>query len=210
MIRIAAGAPQLRPPLHPPVVSARNPRASGGRGDRQPSRSRLGPRKSYRPESCHVPPRGGILDACAVENRPRSSGGPPHEGSTMSHLVKRKQSAVSLLICSCLLMLLPAALLASDVRSSYTLSNKFGTVVTIHPQGGDYSVAQLPRRPRVHRFSGEEQSWFGTGLISVFANHRWFRSSDSAFHHVRGDETPDGRLCWPASKPDFRRTPGQL
>ena len=122
----------------------------------------------------------------------------------MSDSGKRKPF-VSLLLCSCLFTLLPAALLASDVRSSYTLSNKFGTVVTIHPQGGDYSVAQPAAQTAGAQVLGEEQSWFGTGLISVFANHRWFRSTDSALYHVRGDESPDGRLVLAGVKTGFSK-----
>jgi hypothetical protein len=92
-------------------------------------------------------------------------------------------------------MFLPATLLASDAKPSYTLSNKFGTIVTVNPQGGDYSVAQPDAQAAgAQVLSGEAQSWFGAGLISVFANHRWFRSTDSALYHVRGDEGPDGRL----------------
>jgi len=113
----------------------------------------------------------------------------------MSHSAERKQLAVSLLACTFLLILLPATLLASEAKPTYTLKNRFGSIVTINPQDGYYSVAQLAAHAAGAALSpGEEQPWFGRGQISVFANHRWFRSTDSAFYHVRGNENPDGRL----------------
>jgi hypothetical protein len=92
-------------------------------------------------------------------------------------------------------LLLPVTLLASEVKPAYTLNNKFGTIVTIKPQEGSYSIAQPAAQAAGAQVpGGEEQSWFGGGLISVFANQRWFRSTDSGFYQVRGDENPDGRL----------------
>jgi hypothetical protein len=113
----------------------------------------------------------------------------------MSHSGECKQLSVLLLVCAFFLLLLPATLLASEAKPTYTLNNRFGTIVTINPQDGYYSVAQLTAYAAGAALSpGEEQPWFGRGQISVFANHRWFRSTDSTFYHVRGNENPDGRL----------------
>ncbi len=119
----------------------------------------------------------------------------------MSHWSECKPSAISLWFWTLFLLLRPASLRALETKSAYTLNNKFGTVVTINLKNGYYSVSQLSDHAAGAGLSqGEETMWFGRGLISIWANHRWFTSTASKFNPVRGDENPDERLVLAAVK----------
>jgi len=77
----------------------------------------------------------------------------------------------------------------------YVLKNKFGTALTVNPEEGSYTVEQSTTRAAGAGLrSGQEQAWLGRGLISVYAGHRWFRSTAGAAYPVRGNEQAEGRL----------------
>jgi hypothetical protein len=86
-------------------------------------------------------------------------------------------------------------------KPAYVLKNKFGTVLSVNPDEGSYTVEQVTAHAAgAERYPGPEQPWFARGLISVYADHRWFRSTDSGFYHVRGNNKVDGRLVLSGSQ----------
>ena len=86
-------------------------------------------------------------------------------------------------------------------KHAYVLKNKFGTVLSIDPDEGSYTVDQSTAHAAGAGLSpGAEQPWFGKGLISVYSDHRWYRSTSSRFYNVRGSDKPDGRLVLSGSQ----------
>jgi hypothetical protein len=77
---------------------------------------------------------------------------------------------------------------------TYVLKNRFGTSLEIHPAEGDYIVKQDTSSAAGSMVLPGEQNWFGRGVVSVFAGHRWFRSADTVLFHVRRNDSADGRL----------------
>ena len=81
------------------------------------------------------------------------------------NLVKREIS----FLCGLLIlmsMVCSSPLRAADVGRTYSIQNKFGISVSVEPKAGTYSVT----------YKG--QNWFGTGIVSVLQNKRWYRSTD--------------------------------
>lgn len=72
----------------------------------------------------------------------------------------------------------------------YTLHNKFGTIISVYPHEGYYLVEQLaPGAAGSLVNISEEQAWFGRGIVSLQAGHKWFRSASLQLYH-----TSDPRL----------------
>ncbi len=92
------------------------------------------------------------------------------------------------------LILIMGLAASASASQSYILQNRFGTSLEVYPSEGYYIVKQSTPNAHGSGVVPGEQAWFGRGLVSVFAGHRWFRSADMEFMHVRGDETTDGRL----------------
>jgi hypothetical protein len=87
------------------------------------------------------------------------------------------------------------AAVANNPKQSYSLKNKFGTSLTINADDGSYTVEQTTAHAAGAALApGQQQSWLGRGLISVYAGRRWFRSSDDRFLHLPGNDHAEGRL----------------
>lgn len=87
-----------------------------------------------------------------------------------------------------------ADLPGAETRDSYLLKNRFGTSVEVRPSDGYYIVKQTTSSAAGSMIFPGEQTWFGRGVVSVFAARRWFRSAGVDFFHVRGNDSADGRL----------------
>jgi hypothetical protein len=70
----------------------------------------------------------------------------------------------------------------SSVKKRYSLQNKFGVSVSVEPDIGRYYVT----------YQGE--SWFGTGIVSVLAENRWYRSADVKYPDAAAYSQPSRRL----------------
>jgi hypothetical protein len=89
---------------------------------------------------------------------------------------------------------LAANLASAQTRDSYLLKNRFGTAVEIHAVEGYYAVTQATSSAAGAGVLPGGQTWYGRGVISVFANHRWFHSADLLMFHVQGNDLTDRRL----------------
>lgn len=81
-----------------------------------------------------------------------------------------------------------------QIRNPYVLKNKFGLAVDIRAAEGYYVVKQTTSSTAGSMVLPGEQTWYGRGVISVFADRRWYRSIDRMMFHVKGNEAADGRL----------------
>jgi hypothetical protein len=91
-------------------------------------------------------------------------------------------------------LFLAASLASAQTRDSYLLKNRFGTAVEIRAAEGYYVVRQTTSSAAGSMVLPGGQAWYGRGVVSVFANHRWFRSADTAMFHVKGNDLADARL----------------
>jgi hypothetical protein len=74
---------------------------------------------------------------------------------------------------------------AATGTPDHVLKSKFGFSISIFAKEGYYEVKQITSGAAGSEIPhGDEQSWFGTGVVSVYTHGRWFSSTGkSIFHH---------------------------
>lgn len=85
---------------------------------------------------------------------------------------------------------------ANEVIPDHVLKSKFGVMVSIYSSQGYYTIQQTTSGAAGAAVPpGNNQSWFGTGIISVYARNHWFRSTDKEIFQVGADQGPATRLA---------------
>ncbi|MBZ5564489.1 MAG: hypothetical protein LAP13_18970 [Acidobacteriia bacterium] len=109
-------------------------------------------------------------------------------------LLHKKNRTLGLAFLAALMISVTANVAASETQQQYVLRNRFGTSVEINAPAGYYIVKQTTSSVAGSMVLPGDQTWFGRGVVSVFASRRWFRSADVTLFHVRGNDLTDGRL----------------
>jgi hypothetical protein len=83
----------------------------------------------------------------------------------------------------------------SPTKGLYQLTNGFGATVSFDVREGTYRIALPAQGTAASSMRGAAvQAWLGTGMVSVLANHKWYRSTPPKLYHATEGDGELGQM----------------